>query len=292
MRTYYIYKATNKINGKSYIGKTVDYKTRVWQHRRCYEKENCKFHDAIKKYGFESFEWDILEICNNESDACNLEIHYIELYNSYRDGYNENKGGVGGHNARSIVCLTLDGEYVKRYDSAAEAELKDGFCNSSVLLCCKNKQRACQNHLFMFEDDYLKNGARKYEKPDRTNMKRVVQCDSNGNFINKFESVKEAAEKTGSNRTTISGVLSKKYKTANGYIFVYEEDFPIKDLSIYQKKKKGKRVAQVDTKSGDIINVYDRMADAGKALGVNYKGIQKVVDMPFRTAYGYKWISQ
>ena len=52
MRTYYIYKATNKINGKSYIGQTVDYKTRLWQHRRCYEKEDCKFHDAIREFGF------------------------------------------------------------------------------------------------------------------------------------------------------------------------------------------------------------------------------------------------
>ena len=291
MRTYYIYKATNKINGKSYIGQTVDYKSRVWQHMRCYEKEDCKFHDAIKEFGSDNFDWEVLETCNGKEKANDLERKYIELFNSYRNGYNDNKGGVGGHNARAIVCLKLDGEFVKRYDSASDAE-KDGFNNVNVLLCCKNKLYTCKNHLFMFENDYKENGAKQYVKPESSSKRKVVQCDLDGNFISRYDSVQEASEKTGANRTTISGVLSKKYKSANGFIFVYEEDFPIKDLSVYQKKKKGRKVAQIDIESGEIVNVYDRIADAGRALGVNYKVIHKVVDMPDRTAFGYKWISQ
>lgn len=291
MRTYYIYKATNKINGKSYIGQTVDYKSRVWQHMRCYEKEDCKFHDAIKEFGSDNFDWEVLETCNGKEKANDLERKYIELFNSYRNGYNDNKGGVGGHNARAIVCLKLDGEFVKRYDSAADAE-KDGFNNANVLLCCKNKLYTCKNHLFMFEDDYKENGAKQYIKPESSSKRKVIQCDLDGNFISRYDSVQEASEKTGANRTTISGVLSKKYKSANGFIFVYEEDFPIKDLSIYQKKKKGRKVAQIDIESGEIVNMYDRIADAGRTLGVNYKVIHKAVDMPDRTAFGYKWISQ
>lgn len=291
MRTYYIYKATNKINGKSYIGQTVDYKSRVWQHMRCYEKEDCKFHDAIKEFGSDNFDWEVLETCCGKEKANDLERKYIELFNSYRNGYNDNKGGVGGHNARAIVCLKLDGEFVKRYDSAADTE-KDGFNNVNVLLCCKNKLYTCKNHLFMFEDDYKINGPKQYAKPESSSKRKVVQCDLDGNFISRFDSVQEASNKTGANRTTISGVLSQNYKSANGFIFVYEEDFPIKDLSIYQKKKKGRKVAQIDIESGEIINVYERVADAGRSLGVNYKAIHKVVDMPDRTAFGYKWISQ
>ncbi len=291
MRTYYIYKATNKINGKSYIGQTINYKNRLWQHRRCYEKEDCKFHDAIKEFGFDNFEWEVIETCERKEEADNLERKYIELFDSYRNGYNENKGSVGGHNAKSIVCLNLNGDFIKRYDSAADAE-KDGFNNVNVLLCCKNKLKTCKNHLFMFEEDYDANGAREYIKPASTSRKKVVQCDLEGNLIARYDSVQEASEKSGANRTTISGVLSKTYKSANGFIFVYEDDFPIKDLSVYYKKKKGRKIAQVDIKSGEIIDVYERISDAGKILGVNYKGIQKVVDKPERTAFGYKWISQ
>lgn len=291
MRTYYIYKATNKTNEKSYIGQTVDYQKRIWQHRRCYEKEDCKFHDAIKEFGFENFEWEILKTCHAKQEAEKYEKYFIEFYDSYRNGYNENKGGVGGHNAKPIVCLSLEGEYIKKYDSAADAE-RDGFCNSSVLLCCKNKAYTCKNRMFMFEEDYLKNGAKNYKKPVSTCTKPIVQCDLDGSFVNEFLSVQEAAASTQIDRTSISGVLTKTKKTAGGYIFVYKENFPIKDISQYQCRKKGRKVAQVNPNTNEIVKVFDRIADAGKELNVSYKAIHKVINKPGRTAYGFRWISQ
>lgn len=292
MRTFYIYKSTNKLNGKSYIGQTVNYRTRVWQHRRCYEKEDCKFHEAIQKYGFDNFDWEVLETCQDFGEAIRLEKYYIEKFDSCRNGYNMNKGGVGGFNARAIVCLTLDGVFVKRYDSAEDAEKEDGFYSSDVLVSCKNKHRTCKKHIFMFEDEYLRYGAREYIKPGSEKMKTIIQCDKNGNFMNKYKSVQEASQKTNVRRSTISGVLTGTYKSAGGYIFVYEKDFPVKDLTKYVKRKKGRKIAQVDIISGEIIKVFDRISDAGKELGVSYKSIHKVVDLPDRTAYGYKWISQ
>ena len=203
------------------------------------------------------------------------------------------KGGKGApyHNARAVVLLTLDGQYIKRYDSAMDAEI-DGFHNTDVLLNCKGKRRQTKGYMFMFEDEYESNGAKAYRKPEPNGMRSIIQCDMEGNFIQKFKSLQEAARITGTNRTTISGVLSNTYKSANGYIFVYEEDFPIKDLSIYKKRKKGRKIAQVDAKSGEIIRVFDRISEAGEYLGVNYKAIHKVIDQEGRTAYGYKWISQ
>lgn len=293
MRTYYIYKATNKINGKSYVGQTCDFHSRVWQHQRCYDRDDCDFHKAIKEFGFDNFSWEIIETCESEDRACELEKYYIEKFNTYRDGYNMTKGGKGApyHNARAVVLLTLDGQYIKRYDSAMDAEI-DGFLNTDVLLNCKGKRRQTKGYMFMFEDEYKTNGAKVYRKPEPNGMRSIIQCDMEGNFIQRFKSLQEAARITGANRTTISGVLSNTYKSANGYIFVYEEDFPIKDLSIYKKRKKGRKVAQVDAKSGEIIRVFDRISEAGESLGVNYKAIHKVIDKEGRTAYGYKWISQ
>lgn len=291
MRTYYIYRATNKITQESYIGQTNNFHNRKWQHERCYEKEKCKFHDAIEKYGTDNFEWEILETCDTRKKALKLERNYITLYNTYHSGYNENKGGVGGHNSIPVVCLAKDGTFIKKYDSATEAE-KDGFCANSVLESCRSETRTDHGRIFMYEKDFQRYGSRKYTTPESTSMRSIIQCDSNGNFIQKFKSVQEASEMTGANRTTISGVLSKTYKSANGFIFVYEEDFPIKDLSDYQKRKKGRKVAQVNPDTGEILKVFNRISDAGKELGVCYKGIHKVIDKPDRTAFGYKWISQ
>ena len=88
MRTYYIYKATNKVNGKLYIGQTVNYHARVQQHLRCSPKEDCLFHRAIEEYGKDNFEWEVIDKCNSSQKALRLERFYISLYNTYRDGYN------------------------------------------------------------------------------------------------------------------------------------------------------------------------------------------------------------
>lgn len=292
MRTYYIYKATNKQTGESYIGKTVDYDSRVWQHNRCYEKEDCKFHKAIQKYGHDGFDWEVLEACDDADKADSLERAYIRKYDSYRNGYNMNQGGVGGANARAVVCLTKDGEFVKRYDSAMAAEKEDGFCNSTVLLSCKAKTRTCKGHIFMFEDEYERYGAKTYQKPKGARTRSVVQCDCSGNLVNRFNSVDEASKTTGIRRSTISGALTGTYKRAGGYIFVYSENFPIQDMERYIPRKKGRKIAQVDAKSGEIIRKFDSVADAGRWLGVDYRNIHRALDVPNRLSHGYKWISQ
>jgi len=94
-----IYKATNKLNGKSYIGQT----SKTLEHRKLSHKARVRFgssyhfHNAIRKYGFDVFEWEILEKgikIKNELDK--LEIRYIKKFNSIKNGYNISTGGGGG----------------------------------------------------------------------------------------------------------------------------------------------------------------------------------------------------
>lgn len=293
MRTYYIYKATNLINGKSYIGQTVHLKERIWQHLRRYEKEDCLFHQELEKYGDDSFEWEVVDTANSEREAIELEKKYIKEFGTLSPkGYNMNKGGVGGHNARSVVCLDFDGAFVKRYDSAANAQEEDGYCNSDVLLSCKNKISKCRNKMFMFEDEYLKYGPKTYKKPDAYNKKPIIQCDLKGNYICRHESVKSASKQTGIGRTRISSALNGYCKTAGGFIFVFEKDFLSIKFEDYKANKKGRKVVQIDPETDEIIEAYESIADAGRKLNVNYKVIHKVVDIEGRTAYGYKWKSQ
>lgn len=283
----------NKINHKIYIGKTNNFKKRKIEHTKVDINDNTLFHKALKKYGLENFNWEIIDWADTLEEINVLEKKYIEQFRSFKpNGYNMTKGGDGGSmwNARPVICLTLDGEYVKRYDSAGEAERIDGFCNSSVLQSCKSKNITCRNHIFMFEDDFLKYGPRKYQKPNYANKRKVVQCDLDGNYIMEFESVKVAAQLTGIPRPQISSVITGKHKSAYGYIFVYKEDFPIKNIQHYKHNKKGIKIIQVDPNTNEYINEYDRISDAGKTLGVSYKAIHKVLDRPNRTAYGYKWI--
>ena len=290
-----IYKAQNKINGKIYIGKTNNLPKRIREHTRYDVHNGLMFHKAIEHYGSENFEWNVIDQTNSPQKANELETYYIKFYNSYKpNGYNMTLGGDGGasYNSQPIVCLTKDGEYVKRYNSAAEAEREDGFTNSTVLICCKNHGRTCKGHLFMFEEDYLKNGPITYKKKKSIFRKKVIQCDMQGNYIALYDSIQEAALSSGTNRTAIIGCVKGRYKKANGYIWVYEEDFPIKDIESHKDKKKGRKIAQVDPITNTIIKTFERIKEAGSELGVSYKAIHKVLDLPNRTAYGFKWISQ
>lgn len=290
-----IYKAQNKINNKIYIGKTNNLRKRIREHTRYDVHNGLLFHKAIEHYGAENFEWTIIDSTTTNEEANFLESYYIKKFNSFKpNGYNMTFGGDGNSNqsAKRIVCLSLNGDYIKSYNSAAQAEREDGFTNSTVLTCCKGKTRQCKGHLFMYEEDYLKNGPIKYKKPKSTRCKRIIQCDTDGNYIAEYESVQEASVKTKSNRTGILGCANGYYKKANGYIWVYEKDFPIKNLESHRNNKKGRKIAQVDPKTDTIINTFERIKEAGDKLGVNYKSIHKALDLPNRTAYGFKWISQ
>ena len=99
----YIYKITNKVNGKSYIGQTrytIEFRWRQHLHK----KDNTYFHNAIRKYGADNFIVEKLEECNIE-DLNEKEIYYIAKYNTFKDGYNLTIGGDGNR------TLLLDDKY-------------------------------------------------------------------------------------------------------------------------------------------------------------------------------------
>lgn len=93
--TYKVYKFTNKINGKVYIGVTKrKLETRKSEHILL-SKNSPKFHfhQAIKKYGIDNFTEEVLTEAKTKDKANQLEIHYISLEDSYVNGYNMTEGG-------------------------------------------------------------------------------------------------------------------------------------------------------------------------------------------------------
>lgn len=90
-----IYKATNNINGKVYIGQTVGtLKKRKYNHFRNYKgKHITYFFSALCKYGKDNFSWEVLCICYSINVLNEMEKHYIAFYNSMNNGYNCTSGG-------------------------------------------------------------------------------------------------------------------------------------------------------------------------------------------------------
>ena len=99
-----IYKITNKINNKSYIGKSKDIEARWKEHKwRMNSLDevhlNKPLYRAFKKYGLENFSFEVIEELENyETDSNEREKYWIKFYNSYgsENGYNATCGGDGG----------------------------------------------------------------------------------------------------------------------------------------------------------------------------------------------------
>jgi group I intron endonuclease len=92
-----IYKITNTINGKVYIGCTVTtLKKRYYEHLyRCFKSDyKSKLYNSIKKYGEENFTIELITECDVDK-IYETEKQYIKEYNSFENGLNSTFGGEG-----------------------------------------------------------------------------------------------------------------------------------------------------------------------------------------------------
>lgn len=96
---FYIYKITNDVNDKVYVGKTSMSIDRRWGvHRRDSKKERCKkrpLYSAIREYGVEHFSIELIETVDDAVVASEREMYWIGRYNSFECGYNATLGGLG-----------------------------------------------------------------------------------------------------------------------------------------------------------------------------------------------------
>lgn len=92
-----IYKITNRINGKIYIGQSRDIKTRWKSHQYIAFRStgagyNYPLYVDMRKYGLDAFDFEVLEECLIE-DLNEKERYWIQYYDSFTRGYNQMEGG-------------------------------------------------------------------------------------------------------------------------------------------------------------------------------------------------------
>lgn len=96
---YFIYKFTNVKNNKSYIGKWTK---KIDKLNIRYDKEirdiNCKrpIINALRKYGIDNFKFEIIKECLDKNELKQLEIFFVDFFNTFSNGYNATRGGDDG----------------------------------------------------------------------------------------------------------------------------------------------------------------------------------------------------
>ncbi len=210
----YVYKITNNINGKVYIGITTyvnpidrftkhlaDYKTAKLLSKR-------PLYEAFEKYGVENFSFVVIEEVDNALLGLR-ETYWITYYNSYikfknSNGYNATLGGDGGHN----VLLQQEKLYI--------LELYDKYHSiRKVSKLTKHKGTLIAKILREYGYNYKDYAA-----------KKLVQIDKKTNkILNIFNSISDANCFLGKpfNDGHIGEVCNKKRKTAYGYKWKFIE---------------------------------------------------------------------
>ena len=171
----YIYKITNQVNNKIYIGATTRHPSiRFDEH--CSDAvrfPNRPFYSAINKYGIKNFKLDIIEECKS-SELEEKETYWIEYYGSFKYGYNATVGGSG----KKYLDYDLIVETYRQIGSSIETARRLNICEDSVRIALKAKEERIRTYQEVIADKY---------------GKMVNMFNLDGTYIMTFASTADAA---------------------------------------------------------------------------------------------------
>lgn len=212
-----IYKVTNIINSKIYIGQTK----RTLEKRRyfhLYESKHTRldfhFYRAIKKYGQENFLWETIDKAFSREELLDKEIYWIKFYNSSHidSGYNMTNGGEGFGSPTDQVKKSMGRNMVLEKNPFYGKVHTE---NSRYLMAVANSNRKHNPH-----SDITKQKIRDAHLSHK-NKKRPIVCIETQQL---FESIKLAADTIKVSSAAILYACKNDKGTCGGFHWKYYED--------------------------------------------------------------------
>ena len=286
-----IYRITNLINNKVYIGKTVQgfnlrYCEKGTGIERVYKRHkmlkeygygyNKHLLESIEKYGLKNFKVEeCIDIAFSEYELSLKEKCWVQYHNSYKNGYNNTIGGDGVSGfkglkgkdnpaSRSIVQLDMNGNFIKQWDYMTKAQEYTGVDISKMACVAKGERRSAGNYIWVYAEDYDINKDYSY-KEYLPATRKVIQLDLNGKFVKEYEGCQKASEYNGLNIGSIHRCCLHERKSYANYIWVFKDEYnPNKNYS-YNPKSYGKAknilVFDIDMNYIETLNNISEIVD-------------------------------
>ena len=294
-----VYCYTNKTNGKKYIGITIrDMEDREKSHLyEAYNKNSltydCPFKRAIRKYGINGFDLEILHDNIEKSEAIELEKYYIEHYQTYYKYLNSN-----GYNA------TIGGEYISQPKSRVyEIDVLNGFKITNIFNSVLEAERfvgkritpyhqrtkpyaSSTKYVYIYENDYCEET---FEYDFLNRLKQpVVQLSLDGEFIKTWMSINEA--KLGTGATNISLCLSGNRITTGGYRWITLSNYMENLYTLREPTDMKTRYVAIDF-DGNLKGRFSGLDDARLKTGASPSTISNIFNgkTTSRLSGGYIW---
>lgn len=278
----YIYKITNILNQKSYIGKTIrDPEIRWNEHKQDNKHPNLPLQRAFKKYGINSFSFEIIEEVKEEL-LDEREKYYIKKFNTYKQGYNATLGGEGG------VTHTLPKEEIEKILTL----WKQKCTISQISKITGYSFSAIQNHI-------KKTGItnEQYKKQIKLNKNKALKNiklreKQNSKKENKFTKEQEKIIFEDFNNFYSCTYISKKVKCSYKKLYNFLKNFYTEEEIIARSKiktslsKKYYKYTLDDIFIKEYKNREELKQDYTES---QIKVIQNCARGAKKNAYGYKW---
>lgn len=293
---YIVYKTTNLINGKIYIGvhRTNTDIFDFYYGCGCYKKDLKKnvtkgFPVAIRKYGIQNFKRETLfEFPDTKEGMIAAFKKEEELVNEdfikRPDTYNLVKGGkftVYENFKKPIAQYTIEGKFIKSWESISEAQLQLGLTSiSNALLGVSRYAGEWQWRYY--------NGDNSDIESTTIKEKSVYQFDLQGNLIKCWRSASEASKsfdvkKQNSVRVAINNCCNEKVNQAYGYYWSYKPKFEFRTNKCYSA------VAKYNDE-GEFICSYSTLQEAAKDCGLKSSGnIIACIKGKQKHCGGFRW---
>lgn len=287
---YIVYKTTNLINGKIYVGvhrtnpDIFDGYIGCGVTKKDKKTKTKGFPKAVLKYGYENFkretlfiypdtEQGMLNAYNKEAEIVNLEfIKSKKTYNLTLGG----KFTVYYSNKKEIAQYNLNGEFIRTWESIKEAEEALNLNSISANLIGKTKY--CGNYQWKY---YLGNDSD--IEPVIPKEKTVYQFDLQGNLLKVWKSITEASKQFNKNsaRVAISNNCLNKTHQAFGYYWSFKSKF--------NYSPKGVAVAKYNDE-GLFIESYTSIKEAAIQNNIkNPSNINAAISGKQKRCGGFRW---
>lgn len=276
----YIHIVPKEISGydwdKYYVGITSVSVQKRWKNGFGYY-ENEHFFRTILKYGWKNILHEVIITNISKSDACDIEIYLINVLNSFNSMYGYNKT-LGGEGTKGVS----PSEELRKQQSERISGDKNPFYGKHHTE--ETRKLMSDNH---FDCSYGNNGWATV----------VYQFDKNHQYIEKYDALKEAADKFGVDYHLLQNAQKRKSIT-QGFFWAYANDVIDDERGIRLKDpdrfvdKHGKRhtaIYQFD-QDGVFIRKYDSIVEAANSVqAFSSNIIEAAKKKGDRILLGYRW---